>query len=86
MHRKFIALILATAMAITGLSAAPARADGDTARIFAGLALLAIISETTSPAPKRWTIFRKGSSVIPDIGARKTGFSRRMGPMEMHII
>lgn len=43
MHRKFIALILATAMAITGLSAAPARADGDTARVFAGLAFLALL-------------------------------------------
>lgn len=43
MHRKFIALILATALTITGLSAAPARADGDTARLFAGLAALALL-------------------------------------------
>lgn len=43
MHRKFIALILATALAITGLSAAPARADGDTARLLAGIAALALI-------------------------------------------
>ncbi|MDK3016820.1 hypothetical protein [Pseudodonghicola flavimaris] len=46
MHRKFIALIsgLAVAVALTGASAAPARADGsDAAKIFAGLAALAII-------------------------------------------
>jgi len=43
MHRKFIALIVATALAITGLSAVPARADGDTARLLAGLAALALI-------------------------------------------
>jgi len=43
MHRKFIALILATALAVTGLSAVPARADGDTARLFAGLAALALL-------------------------------------------
>jgi len=43
MHRKFITLIVATALAITGLSAVPARADGDTARLLAGLAALALI-------------------------------------------
>jgi len=46
MHRKFISLILATALAITGLSAVPARADGDTARLLAGLAALAFIGAT----------------------------------------
>jgi len=60
MHRKFIALILATAMAITGLSAAPARADGDTARIFAGLALLAIIGAAIQDnANKRHNVTRQ---------------------------
>ncbi|HBS49482.1 MAG TPA: hypothetical protein DEA05_05040 [Rhodobacteraceae bacterium] len=43
MHRKFIALIVATAVAVTGLSAAPARADEDTARIIAGIAALALL-------------------------------------------
>lgn len=44
-HRSFIALIsgLALAVAITGASAAPARADDDAARILAGLVGLAII-------------------------------------------
>lgn len=44
MHRKFIALIVSTAIAVTGLSltAAPARAD-DTARILAGIAAVALI-------------------------------------------
>lgn len=44
MHRKFIALIVSTAIAVTGLSlsAAPARAD-DTTRIIAGIAALALL-------------------------------------------
>lgn len=44
MHRKFIALIIASAIAVTGLSAVPARAEGgDVAKVLAGLAVLAII-------------------------------------------
>ncbi|MFW8593678.1 hypothetical protein [Cribrihabitans neustonicus] len=42
-HRKFIALILAVSLAITGFSAAPARANEDVAKVLAGLALLGII-------------------------------------------
>jgi hypothetical protein len=44
MHRKFIALIVSAALAVTGLSlaAAPARAD-DTAKILAGIAAFALI-------------------------------------------
>ena len=44
-HRSFIALIsaLSLAVAITGASAAPARAGDDTARVLAGIAALAII-------------------------------------------
>ena len=48
-------------------------------------AALAIISETTSPAPLRLTRRRKGRSVTPDMGARMTGSSSRIGPMEMLI-
>jgi len=44
LHRKFIAVILATAVAITGFSAAPARADSDDiAKFIAGAAILGII-------------------------------------------
>ena len=43
MHRKFIALIIATAIAVTGMSALPARADNDAARFLAGLAAIALI-------------------------------------------
>lgn len=43
MHRRFIALIIAAAVAVTGLSAAPARADEDAARLIAGLAALALL-------------------------------------------
>jgi len=42
MHRKFIALILASSVAVTGMSAGPAFADGKTARQFGWLALLGI--------------------------------------------
>ena len=44
MHRKFIAAVVAAAMLITGLSAAPARADSDDlARALAAIAGLAIV-------------------------------------------
>src|SRR5579885_1379268 len=49
------------------------------------IAWLAIISDTTSPAPCFLTSRRNGRSVIPDIGARTTGSSRRTGPIEMLI-
>ncbi|KUP95009.1 hypothetical protein [Tritonibacter horizontis] len=43
-HRKFIALILATSVAVAGVSAAPARADSqDVGKIIAGLAVLGLI-------------------------------------------
>lgn len=59
MHRKFIALILASALAITGLSAVPARADGDTARIFAGLAALAIIGAALERSRRHTTVTKQ---------------------------
>lgn len=43
MHRKFITLIAASAIALTGFSAAPARADDDVGKFLAGLAALAIL-------------------------------------------
>ncbi len=43
LHRKFIAFVLATSLAITGFSAAPARADEDVAKIIAGLAVLGLL-------------------------------------------
>ncbi|NIZ62597.1 hypothetical protein DL239_16620 [Sedimentitalea sp. CY04] len=43
LHRKFIAFVLATSIAITGLSAAPARADDDVAKLLAGLAVLGVL-------------------------------------------
>lgn len=42
-HRKFIALILAASLAITGVSAVPAQAGSDAGKIFAGLAVLGIL-------------------------------------------
>ena len=50
------------------------------------MAWLAIISDTTSPAPARFTSRRKGRSVTPDMGARMTGSAIRMGPMQMLIL
>ncbi|OUS34749.1 hypothetical protein A9Q94_15285 [Rhodobacterales bacterium 56_14_T64] len=43
LHRKFIAFVLAASIAITGFSAAPARADEDVAKLLAGLAVLGIL-------------------------------------------
>lgn len=46
MHRFFIAAVSAAALVITGLSAVPARADGnDVARALAGIAALALIAK-----------------------------------------
>jgi hypothetical protein len=42
-HRKFIALILAASLAVTGVSAVPAQAGSDAGKIFAGLAVLGIL-------------------------------------------
>ena len=42
-HRKFIALILSLSIAVTGLAAAPARADDNIARALAGVALLGLL-------------------------------------------
>ncbi|MGR3678312.1 MAG: hypothetical protein ACU0AZ_10045 [Paracoccaceae bacterium] len=42
-HRKFIAAILAISIAVTGFSAAPARAGDDFAKALAGLTALAIL-------------------------------------------
>lgn len=51
MHRKFITLIVASAMAVTGLSAAPARADAeDAAKVIAGVAALAILGAAIADA------------------------------------
>ena len=46
------------------------------------IAWLAIISETTSPAPWDVTKRRNGRSVTPDMGARTTGLSSATEPME----
>ncbi len=43
MHRKFIALVLSLAVAVTGFAAAPARADEDVAKVLFGLTALAIL-------------------------------------------
>lgn len=51
MHRKFITLIIAASLAVTGLSAAPARADAeDAAKVIAGVAALAILGAAIADA------------------------------------
>ncbi len=65
MHRKFIALILATSVAVTGLSAAPAHADGKTARIFAGLAALAILGAVINDSNRRHNVNRYQTQPYP---------------------
>ena len=56
MHRKFIALILAISVAVTGLSAAPAFADGKTARQLGWLALLGIVALAVRDSNKKSTV------------------------------
>ena len=55
MHRRFIALIVGTALAVTGLAAAPVQAQsrGETAAIVAGVAALAIIGAAVADDRKR---------------------------------
>ncbi|MVO16452.1 hypothetical protein [Parasedimentitalea huanghaiensis] len=53
LHRKFIAFVLATSIAITGFSAAPARADENVAKILTGLAVLGIIGVAINKDRKR---------------------------------
>src|SRR5579863_734190 len=50
-------------------------------RLPAASAAQAVISDTTRPAPSRAALRRNGASVIPDIGARKTAFGKRSGPI-----
>ena len=58
MHRKFILLILSAAIAIAGVSA-PARADGnDAAKLFVGIAALALIGKALKDDDDRRTVSR----------------------------
>ncbi len=52
-------------------------------RFPAASAAHAVISEITSPAPCPATMRRNGASVMPDIGASRTGLGRATGPMQM---
>ena len=56
MHRKFIAFILAASVAVTGLSAAPAYADGKTARQLGWLALLGVVALAVQDANRKRTV------------------------------
>jgi hypothetical protein len=51
-HRKFIALVAATSIAVTSLTAAPAHAKNDTAKILVGVAALALIGVAISQSNK----------------------------------
>lgn len=52
-HRQFIAAVLAAAVAVTGMTAAPARADNDAAKVIAGVAALAVLGAAMSDARHR---------------------------------
>ncbi|MEL0438474.1 hypothetical protein [Phycobacter sp. K97] len=49
-HRKFITLVLSLSLAVTGFSAAPARADEDVLKFIAGAALLGILGAAINDA------------------------------------
>ncbi len=61
-------------------SPAPSSARARTSRRPRTASALATISDTTRPAPRRAATVRNGRSVIPAIGARKTGGDRTMRP------
>jgi hypothetical protein len=65
MHRKFIALILSTAIAITGLSAAPARAGNDAAKLLAGLAALALIGAAIQSNKRNQYVVSRNPAYTP---------------------
>jgi hypothetical protein len=48
-------------------------------------AALAVISETTKPAPSRAAARRKGASVTPDMGASNTRFGSTMLPIDTGV-
>ncbi|MEX0349333.1 MAG: hypothetical protein AB3N15_07880 [Paracoccaceae bacterium] len=71
MHRKFIALIVSLALAITVISAAPARAD-DTAKVLGGLAALTILGvvlhrKNEKKKRERATVTRNQVPQVPQI-------------------
>lgn len=53
MHRKFIATIVAAALAVTALGSAPARADDDVLRGLAAIAGIAIVGKVIHDRNKR---------------------------------
>ncbi|MCZ0813450.1 MAG: hypothetical protein ACQEVT_13880 [Pseudomonadota bacterium] len=67
LHRKFIAAILASAIAITGMTAAPARADNDAAKIIVGAAALALIGAAVADARQsgNHSVYRNQRSYAP---------------------
>lgn len=64
MHRKFIALIVSTAIAITGasLAAQPAKAD-DTTRVLAGIAALALIGAAIRDSQRKRVVVTRQQNV-----------------------
>jgi hypothetical protein len=50
MHRKFIAVVLAASVTITGFFAAPARADEDVAKFIAGMVVLGLVGAAINEA------------------------------------
>ncbi len=53
MHRRFIATIIAAALAVTAIGSAPARADDDALRALAAIAGLAIVGKVIHDRNKR---------------------------------
>ncbi len=51
-YKYFIAAVTALAISVTGLTAAPARASDDTAKIITGIAALAIVGAAISNSKK----------------------------------
>ncbi len=84
MHRKFIALVISTAIAITGASALPARAGtNDVAKVLIGIAAIAIIgnaiNDARKPAPVTSRYYRR-PPIAPTPRPLPRGVSRYVLP------
>ncbi|WP_297769449.1 hypothetical protein [uncultured Roseovarius sp.] len=76
MHRKFIALVIGAALAVTSFSTAPANAQnrGETAAIIAGVTALAIVGAALADDRKR---DRRKGHVTRNYGHQKKFYAPR---------
>ena len=86
MKRTFFASVLSIALAATSVTATPARADEDVAKVIAGLALLGIIAHSSNkdrrhePAPVARHNNRQGGFAAPHVQRIKPRRAAKVAP------